>query len=477
MEARSTTSGSRGRSLLLAGVMSLTLFLAPPTLSEAADQRPGGSIIQLRGESGCLTDRSTAKRGCASVRALKAPGPFMGSRAIAISRSGAHLYVASSGSNAITIFQRNTRTGRLLQPAGEGGCVAARGNFGCAEAWGLAGPNSLALSPDGRFLYATSRNSSTVTVYRRNSDTGALNQLAGSRGCISGSGLPGCAAAEALDGPDVVTTSPDGRNVYVGSFLGSALVVFQRDRENGTLSQATDGTGCLVDTPTEGCTTALGLGNPEGLAISSDGSSVFAATPGSNAVLAFSRNPTDGSLTQVSGGYGCISASEIEGCAEGREVSGANAVEVTPDDSDVYATSLLSSSVTSFERSLEFGGLYQLAGSLGCLVWLGAENCYPARGMRSPEGIAFSPDGLNAYVSAYGTGGLAVLNRNPATGGVIQKTAPWGCVASSSTAGCASGRALTGAGAVAVSPNGRYVYATAAKANAITVFERKPNGN
>ena len=475
MRAGRREFGKLGRATLTAAAW-LALLLALPPASNAADQRPGGSIVQLSGKNGCLIDRSTPKRGCAAVRALKTPGPFMGSRAIAIPRSGKHLYVASSASSAIAIFRRNTKTGRLKQPAGERGCVAARGNFGCAEAWGLNGPNSLALSPNGRTLYATSRNSSTVTVYRRNTDTGALTQLAAARGCISGTGLPGCAAASALDGPDVVTVSPDGRNVYVGSFLGSALVVFQRDRQNGTLSQASDGTGCLVEEPTEGCTSAIGLGNPEGLAVSGDGSSVFAATPGSNAVLTFSRNPTDGSLTQIENGYGCISAEEIEGCTTGREVSGANAVVVTPDDRDVYATSLVSSSVTSFGRSLEYGGLYQLAGSLGCLVWLGADNCYPARGLRSPEGIAFSPNGLNAYVSAFGTGAIAVLNRNPSTGGLVQKRAPWGCVSSSSTSGCGRGRALAGAGAIAVSGNGKFVYATAARANAITIFERKPNG-
>ena len=81
----------------------LILALAIPASSGAAQQRPGGSLSQLRAEKGCLIDRSTPKPGCKKVRALKTPGPFMGSRAIAISRSGKHLYVASSASNAIAL--------------------------------------------------------------------------------------------------------------------------------------------------------------------------------------------------------------------------------------------------------------------------------------------------------------------------------------------------------------------------------------
>lgn len=396
----------------------------------------------------------------------------MGSRAVAISSSGKHLYVASSGSDAITIFRRDPRDGELTQPSGQGGCVADRGASGCADARGLEGPNSVSLSPDGRFLYATSRDSSTVTIYRRNSDTGALTQLPGTSGCIAGEALPGCATAEALDGPDVITTTSDGKNVYVGSFFGSAVVVFQRDREGGTLTQPTDGTGCLVNEPTEGCTTAVGLANPEGMTVSGDGSTVFVAAPGSNAVLAFSRNPVDGSLAQVGGGYGCISTSTIEGCSTGRETSGANAVEVSPDDNDVYVTSLTSSSVTSFARSLSTGGIFQLAGPLGCVVWLGGDNCYRGRAMRSPEGIAFSPDDLHAYAVAYGTGGVAVLDRNPATGGLIQMRAPYGCVASPAVQGCERARALAGAGGIAVSGDGKFVYVTGAKANSLTVFRR-----
>ena len=461
----------------LAGIIFLALALVPGNAVAATpENRPGGSIVQLPGSAGCLVDRSTPKANCARVRGLKTPGPFMGSRAIAISYDGSSLYVASSGSNAIAVFRRDTRTGRLTQPSGQAGCVAARGNSGCAEAWGLAATNSLALSPDGRFLYASSRNSSTVTVFRRNSENGSLRQLEGSKGCISGTGFPGCGTARGLDGPDVITISPDGLNVYLGSFVGSAIAVFQRNRKNGQLTQADDEAGCVTAEPTSGCSSALAMTATEGMAISDDGASVFVAAPGSNAVLAFQRNPVDGSLTQVGDGLGCVTYAPIAGCATGREVEGANAVAVSPDDSNVYATSLVSQSTTSFARSLTTGGIQQLGGALGCSVWLGAEGCFPAKGMRAPEGIAFSPDGLNAYVSAYGTGGVTVLNRNPSTGGMAQKRQPWGCVTSSSTDGCARGRALAGAGAIAVSANGRFVYATAAKANAITVFERKQNG-
>ncbi|MEX0620491.1 MAG: hypothetical protein WD181_02825 [Solirubrobacterales bacterium] len=443
----------------------------------AEAKRPGGSVVQLPGRDGCLVDRSTPKVSCAPVRALLTPGPFLGSRAMGMSPDGRSLYVASFKSDAITILRRNRKTGRLIQPRGEAGCVSAWGRYGCAEAWGLDGPNSLTVSPDGRFVSATSLLTSSVTTYRRSKDTGALTQLAGSRGCTSGTGVPGCASARGLNGPDVIAASSDGRSVYVGSFPGSALAVFQRNRQSGQLTQLAGEAGCIVATATDGCGTALAMTAIEGLAVSGDGTSVFAASAGSNAVLAFTRDPADGSLAQVPDGYGCVTQVTVAGCSTGRQLAGANAVTLSPDDSNVYSTSLISQATTSFSRSLTTGGIVQQGEGLGCVVWLGANSCYPAKGMRSPEGIALSPDGLNAYVAAYGTGGITVLNRQPSTGGLAQKRAPWGCVSSSSTDGCARGRGLAGTGAVAVSPDGRFVYATGAKVNSITVFERKPNGS
>jgi hypothetical protein len=80
------------------------------------------------------------------------------------------VYVAGNGDNAIAIFAQDPRTGVLRQLAGRRGCIAIRGPAGCAAARGLAGVHSLALSPDGRNLYAASELGAamvTLTLARR----------------------------------------------------------------------------------------------------------------------------------------------------------------------------------------------------------------------------------------------------------------------------------------------------------------------
>ena len=160
-----------------------------------------GTLAQLPGSGGCLVDRSRSRAGCTAVRALAGPGPFLGSRAIAIDPKGRNVYVASSRSNAIAIFRRNGKTGKLTQASGTGGCVAAAGAGGCARALGLAGPNSVAVSADGRNVYATSLKSDAVAVFTRNPTTGALTQHRDGRGCLSGATTSGCTAAARSTAP------------------------------------------------------------------------------------------------------------------------------------------------------------------------------------------------------------------------------------------------------------------------------------
>jgi DNA-binding beta-propeller fold protein YncE len=395
----------------------------------------------------------------------------MGSRAIAVSPDGRHVYVASSESNAVAIFARDKKTGVLSQGRGTIACVSAKGAGNCAPAIGLDEPNSVALSPDGRSLYVTSRAGDSIATFVRNRKTGGLRQLPPNfRGCISEAPIPGCAAGLGLGAPDVVVVSPDGKNVYAGSFFGNAISAFARDPKTGALTQLAGTAGCIAEATT-GCAAGIALESVEGLAISADGTSVYAATALSNAVVELVRDPATGALTQASDGSGCIVQAPLAGCSNGVQLAGANAIAVSPDDGNVYATSLFSDSVTSFARSSSGGSLTQLAGSSGCLIFLRAAGCSFGRALDSPEGLALSPGGRNVYVAAFKTGAIAVLNRGK-TGSVAQKPGAAGCLAPSSTPGCTRARALKGVSSIALSPDGRYLYSTAFGSNAVAIFRR-----
>lgn len=481
--------------------MAVLALLAVPGLASAAKkgkepnpqppvETATGSLTQLPGRLGCLADGPAAKKICGKARALKGPGPFMGSRAIAISPDGKNVYVASGGSDAIAVFVRDPATGALKQPPGKAGCVAAlaakaKGTAGCGLAIGLIGPNSVAVSPDGRDVYATSREGASVTTFHRNRKTGALKQLPPSAsGCISGLPIPTCTSGRALKGPDVVVVSPDGKNVYVGGFFGNAVASFARAPGSGALTQLAGSEGCIADGAAEGCASGLELGSIEGLAVSPGGSAVYAAAAVSNAVAILYRNASTGALSQATDGSGCITDAAVTGCVQGYQLAGANAVATAPKSGDVYATSLFSDSLATFHPTARGVGLTQpvrpegenvpagIGSPEGCAVFLRAPGCSFAVAMKAPEGVAVSPAGTNVYVTAYETGAIDVFDRDVKTGTVAQKPGEGGCLAPKSTPVCARGRALAGSSSVVVSPDGRNVYSTAQKSNAIDIFRR-----
>jgi DNA-binding beta-propeller fold protein YncE len=455
--------------VLVALLLPLNAFAASSTKPQPRQER-AGTLAQLAGKTGCIVDRSAKAAGCGTARALEGPGPFMGSRAIALSPDGKSVYVASSQSDAIAIFRRNPRSGALTQSKGEAGCIAAKGAGHCATAIGLDGPNSVAVSPDGRNVYATSRASNSIAVFQRNKKSGALTQLPASAGCIAGVPIPVCAVGRALVGPDVVVVSPKGENVYVGSFFGNAVAVFDRDPVSGALTQPGDSSGCIAEA-ISGCALGIALGAPEGMAISGDGASVYVASALSNAVVTLARDQSTGNLTQAGNGSGCIVNSALAGCTVGVELRGANAVAFNP-GGDVYATSLLSNSVTAFSRSRSTGGLVQKQGTAGCLIWLRAAGCSFGRAMRSPEGLAISPDGANVYVAAFANSAIDVLARGKKVGKVKQVPGRGGCLAPHSVSGCTPARALRGVSSLALSPDGRFLYSTSFGSNAVDIFRR-----
>ena len=92
---------------------------------------------------------------------------------------------------------------------------------------GLTGASDVAVSPDGGFVYVTSRSGDTLAVYQV---TGSAQPLVLVQTLINGAdGVRG------LSGPTDVSVTPDGKYVIAISGSGDTLAVFQRNPVTGAL--------------------------------------------------------------------------------------------------------------------------------------------------------------------------------------------------------------------------------------------------
>ena len=436
----------------------------------AAQAASPGVLVQLRGSAGCVADRSHVKSTCARARGLRGPAPFQGSNGIAVSPDGRNVYVAASRSDAVAVFRRSASTGLLRQLRGTQGCIADGGGGGCTAGIALDKPNSVAVSADGRNVYVTAANSNAVAMLNRDPATGALTQAADGSGCVTGTALAGCATGRAVAMADAVAVSADGRNVYVASFAAGAVASFARDAGTGALTQAAGAAGCIEQDAAEGCAAGFALGGAEGLTVSPDGTAVYVAAATANALVALTRDPGDGTLTQATDGTGCLGDAAVAGCSAGRVLTGANAVAVGAPHS-VYVTSLFSDSLTTFAPG-DGGALAQLAGTEGCVQFLLAGGCSLGHGLDAPEAVAVSPDGASVYVGAFGSSAVDTFDRDPDYGGLMQKSKRAGCIAARPSRLCRRGRGLRRVGGLTVSPDGRNVYAAGFGSDSVAVFRR-----
>jgi len=420
-----------------------------------------GALTQPVGAEGCVSESGV---GCTDGTGLD------GADGLAISADGAHLYVAADGGDAVTWLVRDPATGALSQTAGTT-CIAETGGA-CADGRGLDGAEGVEVTADGEHVAVASQTSDAVAVFARDDASGALTQLAGTAGCVSETGSGGaCADGRALDGPFALAISPDDRWVYVAVRDGDGVTVLHRQSTTGVLTPLSP---CVSETGGN-CTDGAALGDPEGLATSPDGTSVYVASEDSDAVAVLSREPSTGILAPLPGTAGCVSETGNGGaCTVGRALDGPKAVAVSPDGASVYVTAELSGAVAVFARDPTTGALTQLPGTAGCVSETGSGGaCADGTALVDVEGITVSPDGASVYVASASSDAVAAFARDPATGALTQLAGTAGCVSETGSGGaCADGTALDAAFDVQVAPDGDHVYATAGISGALVIFAR-----
>jgi DNA-binding beta-propeller fold protein YncE len=396
---------------------------------------------------------------------------FSGADTVAVSPNGRSVYVASG--NAVVRLKRNRSTGALTQPAGNAGCISETGSGPCADGHGLAGGFGLAVSPDGKSVYSVSQNSDAVARFKRNRKTGALTQPAGSAGCISETGAGPCADGHALTDPDFVAVSPDGKSVYVTSLDG--VVRLKRNRKTGAISQPAGSAGCISDTGAGSCADGHGLaGGADSVGVSPNGKSVYVASYPGNAVLRLKRNRRTGALTQPAGSAGCISTTGAGSCADGHALTGAVSVIVSANGKNVYVASNTDNAVVRLKRNRKTGAITEPAGSAGCISETGAGPCADGHALSGPVWLVLSRDGKSIYAASHLSHAVLRLNRNRKTGAITEPAGSAGCISETGSGPCADGHALLTALSVDVSPDGKSVYVASLGSNAVARFNRSP---
>lgn len=441
------------RGLVVTAIMLIT-FLA---ISNSAQGEAGPGISQLSGRDGCVAQPQEQTEGCASGNGLA------GATDVAVSADGAHVYTTAADSAAVAFFGRDGDNGALTQV----GCVSYNGTAGydgtdgaCADGAALTGATALAISPDGRNLYAAARRSGGLAVFARDPSSGAVAQLQCLRNFIA------CDLVYSLAGASSVAVSPDGAHVYATAGTDGAVTVFARDA-NGRLTPVS----CVSDDGTDGhCTDVKALRGASDVVVSADGRFVYATAAQSSSVVTFARNVATGGLTQVE----CTLEFAPPGgpCAGANGIQDAVALALSADGRNLY---VVGEGFAVFARDETTGALRQAQCILDDFDDEPGDGCSGSPSLLAPADVAESPDRRRVYVAH--DFGLTVFARTPS--GFVDEI---GCFEEEfffedeegdedeETPTCAVGRGVDGASGVAASPDGRNIYLASRSASAVAVF-------
>ncbi|MEA2475467.1 MAG: type secretion system secreted protein VgrG [Thermoleophilaceae bacterium] len=367
---------------------------------------------------------------------------------------------------------------RINQIPEPGGCIVNAPVSGCTQA-DVGSPGGIVIR--GNHVYVSSYTDNRIRIFDRDPATGALTpRPTGIAGCIADDGPgTGCADARALTGPGRMVLSSDGTTLYVVTATSQGVVALTRDPQSGNLSQAVAQSSCATRTGSGGaCATAPPIDQPISLALSPDGADLYVAGQGaSNNGFVTLLDVAAGTLTQHGAPGGCWeNVAVTAGCGDARAMSNGRVVSVTPDGAHVYVTSTTSDAVTGFTRGSQ-GRLDEILGTDGCLQKTGGGEGCGASNLLGGEVYALALAGNGrAYLGNVVGASITLLARNAFTGGL---SVPGPCAsadASGTYAPCNDSADLFGVRSLVVSQDGKTLFAGARFGRGMHAFTLAADG-
>jgi len=372
---------------------------------------------------------------------------------------------AQAGSSTTTTSTGATTTTSAAASSGAGpGPIK-----GCGGASGLSSPNGVAISPDGTSIYVIGGIGGTspygvLDILHRDPTTGDLTEVA----CLSSDGTDGqtgasqaCLPTPGLLGGGAVAVSPDGTTVYTGSSASAAILAFHRDPTTGLLTRF----GCLRLTPplNSGCTVANVFGGIDALALSPDGQGLYAGsgvggpTPGSTTALSVLTAGLIAAPVSASSATTATSAVTASSSTTTTATPAATASTATTTSSAASTTSTTTSATSSTPSVASIFGVLPVGMPLAnpCLATGEVDGaCANATSAVGISSLAVSPDGRFLYATAASSEAVDVFARD-ASGNLTQTA----CLMNAPPPGpCTASSFVTAPTAIAVSPDGKNAY-------------------
>lgn len=271
---------------------------------------------------------------------------------LTISSDGKFIYAANVFANGISVFSRAT-DGKLS-------FIELLKN-GVRNADGLTQVNSLSISNDNKFLYATSN--SGVVAFSRDLNSGLLQFI----------------EIKGVSGATSTALSADNKHLYATASNDNAVQMFSRDTALGRLT--------LMATYTNGINDIIGLSGAYDVIVSPNGSKVYVAANTDNAIAEFNRDATTGNLT--------FSKSYFD---DG--LLGVRALAISPDNLKLYAAASNQHALTEFAI---------ISTGLSRKIML-QDSVNGVSGISGISDVIVSPDGQHVYATGLNSSGLGVFS-------------------------------------------------------------------